>query len=104
VIMGRPGGESHAPARRSVEAITGGSGRVGEEVSATRRRGGKYDAPRPGCNYRTHSTFFLTHSIPNLSNEGLARTEAAFVSHRRVLAEGERVVAAMHMENNLLAN
>ena len=49
---------------------TGGSGRADEEVSVTRQRGGEYDAPPPGRNYRTHSTFFLTHSIPILSNEG----------------------------------
>ena len=70
VSTGQPGGERHALATRSAEAIIKRSGRADEEVNVTRQGGGEYDAPRPGRNHRTHSTFFLTHSIPILSNEG----------------------------------
>ena len=70
VSRGQPGGECHVPERCSAEAISGGSGRIGEEVSVSRRQGGQYAAPRPGCNYRTLSIIFLTHYILILSNEG----------------------------------
>ena len=70
VSRGQPGGECHVPERSSAEVISGGSGRIGEEVSVSRRQGGQYAAPPPGCNYCTLSIIFLTHYILILSNEG----------------------------------